>query len=198
MSEMKTYARLDESGNIVEYPVYDMHIRNRNHPYEWYTECTLANKPVPPRFYFVKENLEVFTKQLGSKVERFVTVNYQVLPQELNNILFSISKNAAGQPSTVSDLDQATLDKIIELVDNYVESKLDAFAKTRGYTSAERCAGYKDSTIAKFSTEAATVIAIRDQVWVKMPDYLTKVITGVKPLPRTTADIDAELPEFVW
>lgn len=195
---MKTYARLDESGNIIEYPVYDIHIRNRHHPKEWYTECVLAIRPVAPRFYFVKEILEVIVKQVGNKTELSVLVNYEVLPQELNNILHSISKNATGQPSTVSDLDQPTLDKIIELVDNYVESKLDAFAKTRGYTSAERCAGYKDSTIPKFSTEAATMIAIRDQVWVKMPEYLTKVITGAKPLPRTTADIDAELPEFVW
>lgn len=198
MSDLKVYARLDESGNIIEYPVYEMHIRNRNHPYEWYSECTMSNRPVAPRFYFVKENLEVFTKQTTTGVQRFVSVTYEVLPQEINNVLLSISKGVNGTPSTVSDLDQETLDKLIELADHYVESKLDAFAQTRGYKNAERCAGYKDSTVPKFATEAAKVISIRDEVWLKMPVYMTAVITGSKPLPRTTADIDAELPEFVW
>lgn len=198
MNESKVYARLDESGNILEYPVYESHIRNRHHPQEWYTECRLDQMPIVPRFYVVKENLQVLSTSTRTGVKRTVVVSYEILPQQLNNLLHSVSKNAIGEPSTVSDLDEETVAMVIKLADEYVEAKLDAFAQTRGYKNAERCAGYKDSTIPKFSTEAATVIALRDQVWLNLPNYMTGVLTGANPFPRSTLDIDSQLPQFVW
>jgi hypothetical protein len=195
---MKIYARLNENNEIVEYPVYDLHIRNRQHPIEWYTECIVAEKPIAPRFHFVKEKQEVFVKKSNNKTDRSVYISYDVVPQDLNNLLSSISKRSDGQLATIADLDQETVDRIIELADDYAENKLDVFASLKGYKNAERLAGYSNSTIGKFSTEANKLISLRDQIWIKLPEYMSKVITGVKPLPTSTADLDAEFPTLSW
>jgi hypothetical protein len=196
MSDMKIYARLDESNNVIEYPVYSMQIKNRNHPIEWYTECVIQETGIKPRFHYYKEILQVRIDATGKKVY----VKYELMEQDLNNLLRSIIKIANNTATTplLTDLDKETIDRIIYLADKYVENKLNDFAAIKGYSSAERAVGYINSSIPKFSNEGKRVSDIRDQVWISLPIYIGKVLTGELPIPSSTADIDNVLPEFTW
>lgn len=186
------FARVDLDNNIVEYPVYRQHIIHRNHPFEWYKECVIENIPNVPKFHVAIQNLEV----RGNKVY----ITHEVKAISLENLIATIQNTPVeGKPlgeRFISDVDQDTANRLIQLVDEYIEDKLDALAASAGYKDSDRIVGYANSTNTKFASEANKFIALRDKIWQDMPVYLQGILIGTTKLPNSTADIDAILPEF--
>jgi hypothetical protein len=192
MSKAEVFARVDDSGNIVEYPVYRQHIINRGHSFVWYKECVIADKPEVPKFHFLQENMVYRDSK--------VYISYSIIEQSLDSLLTSIKHTPVpGKPlgvRYVGDVSQEVADRIMYLADAYIENKLDKLAQSKGYKNSDRLAGYVGSTNSTFAAEAAAFVALRDKVWEDMPVYLTRILTGELPIPSSEQDIDNVLPNF--
>ena len=199
----KVYARVRD-GVVTEYPVYDIHIKNRAHPFEWYTPVVYQAKPeFDPRIEGLKEIMEVFENQ--------VLVRYEVVERDINSILQDIHypPNGERDPNdpfhrpkkvevNIADVDPVLIEKIRKLAADIVLDKLDKFAQEKGYDDIRSCVSYTASTNPKFKAEADIAIAKRDQAWTNLYTYLDEVVAGTKPVPESWADIEANLPEFTW
>lgn len=78
-----------------------------------------------------------------------------------------------------------------------IQAHVDGTAKSRRYGDGNSLAGYVNSTIPKWSAEAAAFVAWRDQVWVYAYAELDKALGGQRPIPAV-ADFILELPAISW
>lgn len=190
---MKIFARIKD-GKIVEYPVYELHIRNRKHPENLYVECVFDTKPVVPEFHYLTENKLIENNK--------VYVSYKVLPVPLEGLLKKLSPTPqpGQQPISlaITDVKPEFVERVIVLAKEHVQSLLDKFAAQKGFDGMSSLVSYKDSTIPEWASQATIGIAKRDATWSGLYTYLNKVNTGVEPLPTTVEDIIQELPALTW
>jgi hypothetical protein len=78
-----------------------------------------------------------------------------------------------------------------------IQALVDSAARSRNYNDGTALAGYKDSTVPKWSTEAIAFIAWRDAVWLYAYSELDKVTAGERAQP-TVNDFLTELPAIDW
>lgn len=200
VSDLDVFARVID-GQIVEYPVYRLHIVNRGHPVDWYTPVVESPKPELPPYSSYKQSLTV--------VGGTVVASYSVIPQSLNEVLRGLVVQSteavepglpsqATQPPLITDVPPDTIAKVYDMVGDYVMDKLSAWAKTRKYGSFSNLTDYRDSAIPKFQAEALRGIELRDTIWLTLIDYFTKVTTGQLPVPTSVSEIDALVPLLLW
>jgi len=188
------FARV-ENGQIVEYPVYRLHIENRSHPVEWYTPVVEVNKPEVPEFHYLTPTLTL--------KDGVVNVTYSVKAFDLSQLLARVNSSVMDLPGKsevfISQIDPKLADRIVNLTTNYAEGKLEAFIATRGYDSLNNLLSrYKDSSVAKFKLEANHVQGLLDALWSRLLAYYGEINTGVKPIPMSLSEIDAVIGEFTW
>lgn len=99
-------------------------------------------------------------------------------------------------PST-EDLERAKLDRNIKLLTSVVQSRLDAFAQSRGYDNILSACTYIGSSVPKFAAEAQTCINLRDATWAACYAILADVNAGLRTLP-TVDSTPIELPLLEW
>lgn len=190
---MKVFARIKD-GKIVEYPVYEAHIKNRAHPYSLYVECVFATKPTVPEFHYLVEDKAIQDNK--------VYVSYRVLPVPLPSLLKQLKpvSQPGQQPAllSINDIKPEFVQRIITLTKDYVQSLLDKFAAEKGFTDMVSLVSYKNSTNPEWASQATIGIAKRDATWSGLYTYLNKVNTGVEPLPTAIEDIIQELPALTW
>jgi hypothetical protein len=190
---MKVFARIKD-GKITEYPVYEIHIKNRNHPNSLYLECVFDKKPNVPEFHYLTESKSVENNK--------VYIKYKILPIPLEGLLkkLNIIQHPGKQPVPllITDVRPELTERIITLTKEHVQSLLDKFAAEKGFDDMSSLVSYKDSTIPEWASQATTGIAKRDATWSGLYVYLNKINTGVEPLPTTIQDIMQELPSLVW
>lgn len=78
------------------------------------------------------------------------------------------------------------------------QTRLDDFARTRGYDGILSACTYATSPTAKFATEGQYCVAARDATWAKLYAMLGEVLAGTRPVPSGYDDIKGELPALVW
>jgi hypothetical protein len=189
---MKIFA-LVRNNTIIQYPVYEQHIKNKNHLESNYVECVVSKKPQIPKFYYLIETKEIYNNK--------VYVNYDLKPLSLEALLYKIKPNVLpGENTTtsISDIDSDTIEKIIELTKEYVQSLLDSFAKQKGFDDMRSLVSYKDSIIPEWSAQAALGITKRDTTWFNLYKYLDDIKLNKKPLPSSLTDITENLPSMSW
>ena len=99
----------------------------------------------------------------------------------------------------LTDDEKAQVDAGIESsIVNQTQSRLDAFAQTRGYDGIMSACTYADSSIPAFSTEGKYAVIARDTTWAALYTLLAEVETGTKPKPVGYADVEALLPPLGW
>jgi len=197
----KVYGRVEDN-KVVEYPVYDLHIKNRNHPIEWYIECIIDDAPEVPPYHKLEEVVKYNTRA------NVITVGYLVKPMSLANLLNFVNKAGDGVKlftpgigeyvPNVEEEDPAAIQQCIKLIVEFVQKRLDTFAATRNYDGILSAASYKDSTIPSFAAEAMRAIELRDQTWAVLYIYLEEVNARTKPRPRSIEDIEKILPVLTW
>lgn len=184
------------SGNeIVEYPVYENHIVARSEPLDIYTLCVFDVKPNLGPYEYAKEVPEL--------VDGIVKVHYVVESLTLQQIL---SKLVVGSPVlgmqttpvNIADLSPEEVSRIIELVTEYVQNKLDAFAQEKQYDNMLSLVSYSVSSNTTFSAEATHGMDLRDQTWGALAIYLNDVQNGIVPVPNKIEEIDTNLPALTW
>ena len=202
MTERTEYGRIVD-GKVVEYPVYELHIKNRAHPKEWYTEVVHLQKPViDERHQQIRQELEITGKIIVAK--------YVAVPLSVDAILDKLfypegrfnRENPMEQVEPVElaigGIDPELVSIITERVSQQVGQALDAFAKTRNYDDVKSAATYVNSAVPQFKAEAERVIALRDQSYASLYQFIQDVATGAKPVPKTYAEVQAILPELTW
>lgn len=78
-----------------------------------------------------------------------------------------------------------------------VQSKLDEFARSRGYDDVLSACTYAASAVPKFKAEGAYAVQARDAHWGTCYQILADVQAGRRALP-TVQQVLAELPPLVW
>lgn len=200
--EQQVYARIVD-GSIVEYPVYEIHIKNRAHPMEWYTPVVYLQKPAyDDRYEAIKEELQI--------TGNWVVSSFKVTPMSvdaiLNKLFYPNGAHNLSNPTepvepenvTIATIDPALMAIVASKVSTEVGEALDEFVKERNYDDVRSCATYVNSSNPQFQAEANRVIALRDQSYTALYTYLNDVTTGVLPLPKSFADIKAHLPALTW
>lgn len=195
-NELDVYARVID-GVIIEYPVYGIHIQNRAEPFEWYTKVTFAAKPVVPEYYNLTET------PMYNQVTGEVIVVYGTEPKNIAQVLgeLAIKGEDPMAPATaplIGDIPQATVDRVIYLGKEYVQSRLDGFALTKGYDTIGSAVTYADSTDPVFAAEGNRARVLRDQTWRAFYTYVPKVLDGTLPFPISVAEIEAVIPSLTW
>lgn len=196
------FARLSEDKkSIAEYPVFGLHIRNRAHPYDWYTEVTFDPQPEVPAFHASKEVLTI----RGSQV--FAT--YELIPDTLDQILSNLynqhyakamdgAVNVPTTPLKFSDVPAEAVARIKKLAKDYAQKRMDDFAAIKEYDNIGSACNYFNSNNALFKADADKCIAIRDAVWVTFINYFEAVVAGTEDIPKTSDEIGKKLPEMDW
>lgn len=186
-------------GVIVEYPVSGLHITNRAHPVEWYTEVFFEDKPDLPPFSNYQETRRVVRGQ--------VFASYTVVPVSLDSILADLyrSDDPLAMPGASADkvvafasVMPATVQQIVNLSRNLAQQRLDAFAAEKHYDGILSAASYVGSQFAAFASEGAQAVANRDATWLALYGYMDKVTSGEMPVPKSSAEIIAQLPVLTW
>jgi hypothetical protein len=78
-----------------------------------------------------------------------------------------------------------------------VQSRLDAFARTRSYDGILSACTYATSMNPKFAAEGQYCVQARDATWAKCYEILSAVQSGQRPVP-TWEELEAELPMLQW
>lgn len=87
-----------------------------------------------------------------------------------------------------------------DLIASYVgavQTRLDTFAKGRGYDGIMSATTYVSSTVPRFVSDANSAIVARDTTWQKCYEVLGEVTSGARPAP-SVEELLSELPELVW
>jgi len=200
--EQQVYARIVE-GRIVEYPVYEIHIKNRAHPMDWYTPVIYLEKPsFDDRIETIREELQITGKH--------VVASYVIVPMSvdaiLNKLFYPNGRHNIANPTeevqpeniTVATIDPFLLNKVAQKVSLEIGEELDRFVKERNYDDVRSCVSYTNSTNPQFKAEADRVIALRDQTYGALYAYLSDVTAGNAPLPKSSQDFRQNLPALTW
>lgn len=78
-----------------------------------------------------------------------------------------------------------------------IQTRLDAFAMSRGYDSGATCASYKGDPNPQWDSEANSYIAKRSQTWTKFYAIQDAVKSGTIEMPKLD-ELLLELPVLSW
>lgn len=92
-------------------------------------------------------------------------------------------------------IDLALLQK--EII-NRTQSRLDDFAKSRGYDSILSACTYVASLVPRFASDGNVAVRLRDATWAKLYEILGEVEANKRPIPSGFGDIEADLPALAW
>lgn len=76
--------------------------------------------------------------------------------------------------------------------------RLDRFARTRQYDGILSAATYATSTVPKFQAEGQYAVEVRDATWNALYAIWDEVKAGSRPVPKSFAEIEHELPPLAW
>lgn len=74
-----------------------------------------------------------------------------------------------------------------------IQTKIDAVAQSKNYADGTAFAGYVNSNVPQWKTEAQAFIAWRDAVWIYAYAELAKALAGQREIPTVDAFL-TELP----
>lgn len=106
-----------------------------------------------------------------------------------------ISQDSKGNPVLADPI--MSDDEMLLAYTAAVQSRLDKFAKERGYAGIMSACSYSNSTIPKFAKEGKTASTLRDTTWQKCSSILDDAKKkGGKP--PAIAEVISQLPPLVW
>lgn len=105
-----------------------------------------------------------------------------------------------------------TLEQIQVEIEIATETRLNAFAATRGYNNLDSISKYKDisdieieslpledrSLVIKFRTECRYLALVTAQTWAVLYRGLEEIKSGQRPQPASFDEIESELPQLAW
>lgn len=101
---------------------------------------------------------------------------------------------AGGVPEPA---DAPSAEEMIASVQQAVQERLDAFARTRAYDGILSAATYATSAVPKFAAEGQCAVQARDATWAACYQIMADVQAGMRAMPSVD-DVLAELPALEW
>lgn len=186
------YCRI-EGDKIVEYPVLPLHIANRNHSVELYTEVHFEEKPIISRFQEAQERIRLIAG-------KFPVVEYVVSNLTFEQIVTHLKAEASGEDGKidVEKLDVPTIQYISNMCDERMGEELDNFVATRRYKNVDSMAKYYESADATFRQESLYVRELCTQVYTALIQYFGLVLQKQEPFPEAWGDVMSKVPELKW
>lgn len=84
------------------------------------------------------------------------------------------------------------------MIEGQTQSRLDMFARTKGYDGIVSCCTYATSSNLQFKTEADYCVTARDATWTTIHEIFAEADSGVRPPLVDFAEIESELPSLAW
>lgn len=78
------------------------------------------------------------------------------------------------------------------------QTRLDAWAQSRGYDGILSACTYATSQVPRFQAEGQRCVDLRDQTWARLYEILAEVEAGTRPVPLSLTEIEADLPVLTW
>ena len=122
---------------------------------------------------------------------KFYPINFELDEIQQNYNLF-ILKNEVWIKG------EETVDITIKRIIDYIQYKLDEFAKEKGYDSILSAVSYSTSDIPKFKAEGIYAKKLRDSVWNKANELFNEFKSEQWETIPTMSEIIQELPEIKW
>lgn len=199
MQDVVEYCRI-ENDKIVEYPVLEIHIRNRGHSMDMYTKVVHLQKPTVPQFAYLTRKIEL--------AEGVPVVTYALESKSIDAVLsdlyYKLQSNSvfAGTGEyklKVEDVSPETLDFVMRMSEDLVEKHLNNWVSQKGYSSIVTASTYATSSNPIRAQEGALAVKARDEAWDAFYDYFDAVLKkGEKPFPMRASDITEQLPVLTW
>lgn len=178
------HARLDSNLQVEEYPIQDLRARLPDVS----LPVDLTNDSVLPEgFVYVNP---VAIPSYDSTTHRVV----EVTPELIDGKWF-VAYDLV--PLTTSELEQVA-QAVQSTVTAEAQHRLDTFARTRFYDSMLSACSYATSTVPRLKAEGQYCVEARDATWETLYGILGEVVAGTRPVPRSLADIESELPVLAW
>jgi len=131
--------------------------------------------------YYKDENNNVYAYESDGSQDAFISKNFiAILEEEAKTITKPI----------------LTQEQILKNYEDKIQSRLDDFAKERGYNDILSACTYSTSKIIKFQIEGQQCVDLRDKTW----DEVYKIILAVKDsgyLPSWN-ELEEQLPKLTW
>lgn len=86
----------------------------------------------------------------------------------------------------------------IDVIVALTQTRLDDFAKTRGYDDIKSASDYAGCSVPKFDVEGRYCRDARAETWAKLYEILGQVESGARPMPASFEEIEPELPALSW
>jgi len=123
----------------------------------------------------------------------------EVSPELVNGVFTQQWIIAAASQEEIQNRQMQIRNEIIQAVQN----RLDDFAATRGYgddrtSPIVSACSYSSSSHPKYGPEGRYCLQAREDTWDKVFEIEAAVLSGVRPMPISYAEIEAELPALVW
>lgn len=88
--------------------------------------------------------------------------------------------------------------KVTAEITEAAQKRLDDFAKTRNYDGILSACTYATSSVPKFLLEGQYCVDARDNTWATLYTIMSEVQSGVRSMPSSYTDIEADLPVLTW
>ena len=192
------YCRI-ENGKIVEYPVLEIHIRNRGHAMEMYTKVVHMPKPFVHEFAYLTRKIELAD---GVPVVVY-SVEHKSIDAVLSDLYYKLQGDSPLDTTReyqlkVQDIPKETMDFVLRMGEDLVDKHLNSWCAQKGYTSIVTMATYATSTNPERAKEGAMAVQARDDAWDAFYAYFEAVKSGAQPFPMRSSDITAQLPVLTW
>lgn len=187
-----------------QYPISETDIRLANpnvsypHPfpvpegYAW-----VFSVPQPP-FNGVIEKVQEGTPKLTTKgtwEQQWEVVSKFAEYVDHEGIKQTVSKQRA---QAIADDTASRLKALQEDLTRGTQTRLDTFARSRGYSDILSLCTYATDSNPKFRAEGQCGVDARSSTWAKLYEVLEQVQQGTRPSPANFADIESELPPLMW
>ncbi|MNL02941.1 hypothetical protein D3C87_1234620 [compost metagenome] len=178
------HARLDSNLQVEEYPISDLRARlpDVSLPVDLTNDAVL-----PEGFVFVNPTA---IPSFDSTTHRVVEVTPTLVDGK-----WVVTYDLV--PLTASELEQVA-QAVQSSVTVEAQLRMDTFARTRFYDSMLSACSYATSTVPRLKAEGQYCVDARDATWETLYGILGEVIAGTRPVPRSLADIEDELPVLAW
>lgn len=102
------------------------------------------------------------------------------------------------QVKTAVEKEVERIESLKSSIVSATQSRLDEFAKTRGYDGILSAATYATSSNTTFAAEGQYCVTSRDETWAALYTIMSEVEAGTRPMPNSFVDVEPGLPLLVW
>lgn len=187
-------------GQIREYPVTPEIAANRGLPLSMFTKVKEDIVPAVPDFHYMTSKV-VMKMGVPTLVYEVHAEDLATLLNRANGTQGSISGFPGEQKDVfIHEVEPALVARVVDLVKDHVQNRLDNFAKTKSYDDIASVVTYRGSAVPTFAAEAERAFTLRDNSWLALYAHLAAMQDPVNPhpIPKSPYEIDQLMPVLTW